>query len=293
MNVGAIGSSFLDGLVTGGYLLLIGLSTVIVFRATRVLNIAAGQYMVLGAYFLYTFEIQLHLSLWISILLALAASAVAGALTHVIVMKRVIGQPLFVPAIITLGLAMIITAAVDIVWGGANIYLPLPVSSQVYQVKGVAVTTYGVVAIAAAVLAAGIFLLFERRTKTGVQLRAAASDPLLAGLSGIPVNRLYIIGWAMGSMAAAVGGIVIAYSTVLNPGLSNLGLAALAPVVLAGFDNVVALLIASAITGELESFTQLYGNANASSAVAFGVLLIVVFVRPQGILKTAPAGARL
>jgi branched-chain amino acid transport system permease protein len=293
VNTGAIGSTFLDGLVTGGYLTLIGLSTVIVFRASRVLNIAAGQYMVLGAYFLYLFEVQSHLPLGISILLALTASAAVGALTHVVIMKRVIGQPLFVAAIITLGLSMIITSAVDIVWGSGNIYLPLPIRSQVYQVKSVAITTYGVVAIAAAVLLAVIFLLFERRTKTGIQLRAAASDPLLAGFSGIPVNRLYIIGWAMGAIAATVAGVVISYSTVLNPGLSDLGLAALAPVVLAGFDNVFALLIGAAITGELESFTQLYGNANAASAVAFTVLLLVVCVRPQGILKSAPGSVRL
>ena len=293
MNVGAIGSSFLER-AGDGWLPAADRPE----YGDRLSRNQGSQYrsrqrVVLGTYFLYTFEIQLHLSLWISILLALAASAVAGALTHVIVMKRVIGQPLFVPAIITLGLAMIITAAVDMVWGGANIYLPLPVSSQVYQVKGVAVTTYGVVAIAAAVLAAGIFLLFERRTKTGVQLRAAASDPLLAGLSGIPVNRLYIIGWAMGSMAAARRGNRHRVLDRAQPWSVEPGLAALAPVVLAGFNNVIALVIASAITGELESFTQLYGNANASSAVAFGVLLIVVFVRPQGILKTAPAGARL
>lgn len=288
----AIGTTFLDGLVSAGYLTLIGLTTIVVFRAARVLNIAAGQFMVLGAYFLYTFEVQVRMNFWISVLLALATSALVGALTHLVLMRRVVGQPLFVAAIITLGLSSIITSVADIVWGGGDDYLPLHLTNSAHQLfglKGVSVSAYGIVAIVAAVLLAGLFMAFERWTKTGVQMRAAAQDPLLAGLSGIPVNRLYVIGWAIGAVSACVGGVVVAASSVLTPSLANLGFIALAPVVLAGFDSIPALLVGSVITGELESFTELYVNANASSAVAFGVLLLVVCIRPQGILKNRSA----
>jgi branched-chain amino acid transport system permease protein len=284
-------NSVLAGLMTASLYTIIGLAIVVTFRATRVLNMAAGQYLVLGSYVFYTLDVEHKIPIVAALAISLLLMALLGALTHWLLMRPVVGQPLFVPAIITLGISIVLTSVVDIIWGSQNRSLISPVSNSVYHLpvlRSGTISTYQIVTVVAAVIMAGGFMIFQARTRVGIQMRAAAEDPLLAGLSGIRVNNIYVLGWALGCISATVAGIVFAYSSLLTPDAGSLGFTALAPVVLAGFDSVGALVVGSILVGLIESFALLWLGGNASDAAAFAVLLAIVLIRPAGLLRTAP-----
>jgi branched-chain amino acid transport system permease protein len=284
-------NSILSGLITAGLYIIIGLAIVVTFRATRVLNMAAGQYLVLGSYVFYTLEVEHRIPIVAALAVSLLLMALLGALTHWLLMRPVVGQPLFVPAIITLGISIVLTSVVDMVWGSQNRSLTSPIADSVYHLpvfRSGTISTYQIATVIAAVLMAGGFMVFQSHTRVGIQMRAAAEDPLLAGLSGIRVNTIYVLGWALGCIAATIGGLAFAYSSLLTPDSGSLGFTALAPVVLAGFDSIGGLVTGSILVGLIESFALLWLGGNAEDAAAFVVLLAIVLIRPAGLLRTAP-----
>lgn len=286
-------SEFLDvviaGIFAGGLYLLVGLSMVITFRATQVLNIAAGQFLVLGAFLVFWLAAQHHVPIGFAFLGSVAIMAAIGATTQFVVMRPVIGQPVFVAAIITLGLSSLVGSVVDVVWGSANDSLPLPFGAHTFSLpivkQGAGVTNYTLATLVLSLFLAVSFVIFERRTSFGLQLRAAAEDALLASFSGVRINRCFQFGWIAGSVVAGLAGLSFAYTAggTVNENLAAIGLGSLAPVVLAGFSEVDILIGAAMFVGVLNSVTLYFMNSAAANAVAFAVLLIVVLVRPTGL----------
>lgn len=271
---------------------LIGLSVVVTYRATRILNLASGQFLVLGSYLFYFLVAQSTLPIWAGLLVAVGMMIVFGGLTHTILMRPVLGEPLFVPAIVTLGLSLVLTSVVSILWGGDSRVLPMPFSDRTYvQSVGsgrVFVTRYDLVMLGVAAAVCLGLMLFNRYARFGLQMRAAAGDPLLASVSAIPINRVYVAGWAMGSVIAMLAGVTYAYTSQLTPDAQQLGLAALAPVIIAGFESIPALIAGSIIVGVVQSAAAFTVDSSASNAAAFAVLLILVLIRPRGLLSRGP-----
>ena len=283
-------NSILSGLITAGLYIIIGLAIVVTFRATRVLNMAAGQYLVLGSYVFYTLEVEHKIPIVAALAVSLLLMGLLGALTHWLLMRPVVGQPLFVPAIITLGISIVLTSVVDMIWGSQNRSLTSPVADSVYHLpvfRSGTISTYQIATVIAAALMAGGFMFFQSHTRAASRCGPRPKS-LLAGLSGIRVNTIYVLGWALGCMAATVAGLAFAYSSLLTPDSGSLGFTALAPVVLAGFDSIGGLVTGSILVGLIESFALLWLGGNAEDAAAFVVLLAIVLIRPAGLLRTAP-----
>ncbi len=291
MSGDALVAVILAGVVTGGLFSLVGLSVVTTFRSSHILNFASGQFLVLGTYLFYWLAVQRHVEIVLALIVALVLIALVGVVTHFVLMRPVIGQPVFVPVIITLGLSVLLTSVVDILWGSDDKSLPLLVANHTYHFGSASsyLTTYGILTIVMAVVLCLGFLAFERFTRFGLQMRAASENALLANLSGIRVNTIYATGWAIGAMAATLGGLSYAYTNILTPQASVLGFSVLAAVLLAGFENVKHLLIGAMLVGVIESFAIYWFGGDAGDAAAFALLLVFVLIRPSGLGKTAPS----
>lgn len=276
-----------SSLVLSGVYTLVGLAWVMVFRATGVLNFATGQVMLVGAYIFYSLSVRLGLPFGVSLLGALLLIALTGALCYYLLLRPVAGQPVFAQIILTLGLATVLWNATTITWGTETRMLAPPFPERVWALPGGAfLSSTGLAVLAAALAGLAALLLFLRFSRLGIQMRAAAEKPLLAGQSGIPINRIFALGWALAAAAGTLGGIGFAHLNVLGYPLLDLGLRGMAPALVGGLDSVRGVLPGAVIVALAETLAVAFLGGDAQDAAAFTVLLVMLAMRPHGLFGT-------
>jgi branched-chain amino acid transport system permease protein len=272
-----------------------GLAWAIIFRASKIFNFGTAQFIVLGAYLSYFLTSDAHLPIWLAFVFSAAAMALIGAMTQTVFLRRLLdtsgdgsAQTSFAPVILTFGLAAIIEHVISIGFGTGPEYITSPFPKSVIHVfSGIVLTGANVIiAVLAVVLWAGS-ILFIRFSKWGMQMRAAAEQPLLASQSGINVGGILVGAWAAAAVMAAVAGITYSYSSVVSPDIGNIGLRSLAPVIVGGMDSVTGVLPGAVIVALVESFAVLAFGESVRDAAVQVVILAVLIVRPQGLLGGA------
>jgi branched-chain amino acid transport system permease protein len=274
------------GLLSGGVLALVALSFVLVYKGTGVVNFAVGEVMMLGAYLYYAAHVTFGLAPVPAFLLSLAAIAVLAALVERMVLRPLSGQPTVSVLMATIGMASIVHGTVEAVWGGDTFTVPpllprMPLNLGEVLIPGTAIGNFAV----AAVLI-GAFIAFFRFSKTGIALRATASDPVTAATMGIDIRHAQRLTWILSSLVGTVAGVLIATSANLSPLLASTALAAFAVIILGGLDSIVGAIVASLIVGWLDAVAAGYLGGKARDLVPYVVVLAILVMRPHGIFGT-------
>jgi branched-chain amino acid transport system permease protein len=274
-----------DSVSIAGIYALSALSWVLLFRTTRLLNLANGQFLLLGTYFFFSFVFQLGLPFVLGLLLAAIAIAVVGAIVYFTLLRRLAGQGEFTVVIMTLGLAAAITSVTTMIWGNQDRVLTSSVGNHLYHLpRGATITTYDIIVVVAAIVLVGGASLFIDHLPFGLSMRAAAENPVLASQTGVRVDRVLAAGWALSLVAATLSGIAYSYVNVLSPDISEqLGLLGLAPAFIGGLDSIPGALVGGLIVALCESFAGAYVSAGSQDAVAWMLMLLFLLLRPQGL----------
>ncbi len=276
----------LVGLLSGGILALIALGFVLVYKGTRVINFAMGEFMMIGAYLFWTANAFLKLPWWVALALTLAGIAALGAIVERFVLRPLAGQPVISVVMATIGLGAVLHGTAEAVWGGANLSLPdlLPRRPLVLGEILLPGPVLWSCALAVALIAA--FSAYFHWSKGGVSMRAAASDPVTAYAMGIDVRRTQRLTWMFAGVTGAVAGIIVASMTSLSPSLGAVALGVLAVVILGGLDSIAGAIVAGLIVGLLESLTVAFVGGQARDLVPYLVVLVILMVRPYGLFGT-------
>lgn len=274
------------GLLSGGVLALIALSFVLIYKGTGVVNFAVGEVMMLGAYLYYAAHVTFGLDPFAAFALALTAIAVLAVLVERLVLRPLSGQSAVSVLMATIGMASIVHGMVEAIWGGDTYSVPpllprMPLSFGEVRISGTAIGNF---AVAAVLIAA--FVAFFRYTKTGIALRATASDPVTAATMGINIHYAQRLTWILSSLVGTVAGVLIASSANLSPLLAGTALAAFAVIILGGLDSIVGAIVASLIIGWLDAVAAGYLGGKARDLVPYVVVLAILVVRPHGIFGT-------
>jgi branched-chain amino acid transport system permease protein len=276
----------IDSVSIGGIYALSALSWVLLYRTTRLLNLANGQLLLLGTYLFLTFISQVGLPFPAAILASAAAIGIIGIGIYYVLLRRLAGQGEFTVVILTLGLAAVVTSITTPIWGNQDRVLPAPFKNTLYHLPlGATVTTYDIVVIVAAIVLVAIASLLIDHLPFGLAMRAAAENPVLASQTGIRVGRVLALGWALSLVAATLSGIAYSYVNVLSPDISEqLGLLGLAPAFIGGLDSIPGVLLGGLIVALCQSFAGAYISATSQEAVAWVLMLLFLLLRPQGLL---------
>jgi branched-chain amino acid transport system permease protein len=276
----------IDSVSIGGIYALSALSWVLLYRTTRLLNLANGQLLLLGTYLFLTFISQVGLPFPAAILASAAAIGIIGIAIYYVLLRRLAGQGEFTVVILTLGLAAVVTSITTPIWGNQDRVLPAPFKNTLYHLPlGATVTTYDIVVIVAAIVLVAIASLLIDHLPFGLAMRAAAENPVLASQTGIRVGRVLALGWALSLVAATLSGIAYSYVNVLSPDISEqLGLLGLAPAFIGGLDSIPGVLLGGLIVALCQSFAGAYISATSQEAVAWVLMLLFLLLRPQGLL---------
>jgi branched-chain amino acid transport system permease protein len=284
--VAFLATVLVDGALTGVLYTLIALSFVVVYRASRMINFALGEWTMLAAR-LTGVAAQAGLGLLGGVLGAgLAMIALGVTLSHV-VLRRMLGQPLIALIMVTLGLGALVRGATSLTLASLPAVLRLPLPTEPLLLQGVIVAPDKLVAavIAGCVVAAAT--AYFRWSRTGVALRAIADDQQVALAMGIDVERHFAITWSLVGVLSVLGGVLWAVTAGTGFSLVLVGLKVFPIVILGGLDSIVGTIVAALLLGVLEGLAASYLDPHVgggfSTIVSYLVLIAVLFVRPTGL----------
>ena len=276
----------LTGIAGGGLYALAALAFVLVYKATRVVNIAIGEMLMAGGYLFFTFAAMWAMPLWLAIPAAVLASGVLGAVIERTVIRPLLGEPPISVFMVTVGLGSVLVGLVEMIWSADQRRLPDFMPSQPIMVGDAFLAPkvfWG--AVVAAVFIAAVLLLF-RYWRGGVALRATASDQGAAYSVGINVPRVFSLAWVASSMLAAISGIIVGSIGGISSSMGVFGLSVLVVVIVGGLDSVLGALVAGVLIGLVEALAGAYLGGEYKLLATFIVLVCVLMLRPYGLYGT-------
>ncbi|MEO8056785.1 MAG: branched-chain amino acid ABC transporter permease [Burkholderiales bacterium] len=276
----------LAGLGSGGLLALTGLAFVIIYKATRVVNLAIGEMLMISAYLFFALTASMALPIWAAILGTVIASGAIGALVERTMIRPMLGESPISTFMVTVGLSSILVGIVELVWTADPRRLPefMPGDPVLMGAAMVAPKVfYGFLVTA---LLIGAVLLVFRFWRGGVALRATASDQAAAYSMGINVPRVFSLAWTAAAMIAAVAGIVVGAIGGISSTMGVFGLSVLVVVIVGGLDSVVGALVGGLMVGLVEAWAGAYLGGEFKMIATFALLILVLLVRPYGLFGT-------
>jgi len=281
-------SGLLNGLAVGSIYALIALGFALLYKSTKILNLAHGELVLFGGYLAIALAHAVPFP--VAVVLTLLAAAVLGFTVERVIMRPLFGQPLLSVIIVTLALGYVVRGLMVGIWGGSTRNFPQVLPGGIVRVAGIPIQPAGVYsAVTAACLLLG-FWLFFRYSLVGIAMRAAANDQLTASTLGVSLRRVFAYAWAFASIAGAVGGILLGLWLGVNFALGFVGLKALAAVILGGLDSIPGAILGGVTIGIIETIAGGYIDANIiygfKDITAFVVILLVLLVRPYGLFGT-------
>lgn len=279
-------SLLVDGVLAGAVYALVALAFVVVYKASRMVNFALGEWAMLGTRLAATGLYAVGLELPGSIGLACAATVVMAIAFNRLVLRHLVGRSLVSVIMVTLGLGAVLRGATTLVFGGIPSVVPLPIPPEPVVVYGVLVSTERLVAAVIAALGVAALSWFFRRTRTGLALQAIADDQQVAMAMGIDIHRHFSITWALVGALSVVAGTLWAFAFGGVFGVVLIGLKVFPIVIIGGLDSIAGALVGAVVIGVLESLAVGYldpiAGAGFSGISSYLVLLAMLLVRPYG-----------
>ncbi len=277
----------LTGVSAGSLYALVALGVVLIYRSTRVLNFAHGDIATLATF--VSFSMLTHrYSFGVAVAVSLCVGAAVGVVFYfgVLVKAQRQGANLLGMVILTLGLALIIQGVVVYVWGAEPVSLPFPISdTKTYRVGGVVVSQLALATIAAGVAGSLCLYLLVQRTRVGLAMRATSENLMAAQTLGIPTRMVLGVAWGTASALGVVAGIFLAPALLLDPFfMLDPFLKGFAAAVLGGLNSLPGAVVGALILGVAESLTGAYLSIQFKNTLAFLIIIVVLLVRPEGLL---------
>jgi branched-chain amino acid transport system permease protein len=278
----------LNGVSNGMIYAAVGLSLVLIWRATRIINFAQGG-MLMVTTFIASSVIASSGSYWLGFVVALVSGLVLGAVVERVLVRPVEGGPPLNAVILTLGLLIFLQALAGMIWGGTPRSFPPAFSIRGYDIAGhhVLFGPFDTFTVAAVLGAAVLLLLLFRGTRIGLQMRASAFEPVVARLQGVRVARMLTLGWALAAVTGSLAGLLIAPAVFVGPNNFDAILVfGFTAAVLGGLDSPLGAVVGGVVLGLSLSYVSGYAGSSLVTLAALGVLIAVLMVRPSGLFTS-------
>ena len=276
----------ISGLSQGCVYGLIALGFVLIYKATEMVNFAQGDMMMLGAFIAFTFINGLGFSFAWGLLATIVCMAVIGVVIERVILRPMIGEPPFAVLMITIGLGFILRAIAGAVWGNEPRSISSPLSGGVVRLGELAIGYENIAIIVGTSILCLLLFAFFRFTRLGVAMQAASQNQLAAYYCGIPVKRVFSIIWALSAAIAATAGVLVAPITLVDQMMGFLGIKAFAAAIVGGFGSLQGAMAGGLLIGVVEQFAGLYLPTGFSDTSAYVILLLMLFIRPEGIFTS-------
>ena len=278
----------INGISIGAVYAIIALGYTMVYGIAKMLNFAHGDVIMVGAYISFCVTNYFGLPVVVSILAAMAVCTLLGILIEGLAYKPLRGTPSLAVLITAIGVSYFLQNAAQLIWSSSpKSFTSIVTMKPISLFDGRLVITGEVLlTLFVSVLVMVGLTLFTGKTRTGKAMRAVSEDRDAAQLMGINVNQTISMTFAIGSALAAVAGVLLC-STVptLQPTTGSMpGIRAFTAAVFGGIGSIPGAMLGGVLIGIIETFAKAYISTQFSDAIVFSVLIIILLVKPAGLL---------
>jgi branched-chain amino acid transport system permease protein len=275
----------LSGLTTGSIYALVALGFCIIHNATGIVNFTQVDFITLGGMVMYTLFRQVGVQQWIAFPLAVAAVGVVGAMVQRLAIRPARSKEVIHLIFITIGISIVLRGGIKQIWGKASMALPPLSGEEPLRFLGATVLPQSIWIFLISLAVVVALHLFFTRTTTGKAMRATASNPRAASLMGIDSNKMVMVSFLLSGAIGAVAGILIVPITTLAYDVGiMIGLKGFAGAILGGYGSFFGAIVGGLCLGVLESLGAGIVSSDYKDAIAFVILIMVLFFKPSGIL---------
>ena len=278
----------LSGLVVGSIYALVGLGFVIIYKSSSILNFAQGEFLMLGAYLCVAIFSTAQVPFLVAFALTLAFSALLGVLLERVLLRPMIGEPVISVIMLTLGLASILKAVVQGIWGTDTQPYPEIFPTTPVQIGPLPVSQGYLYSVASVLVLLLLFSIFFKYSRAGIAMRATAFSQQVALSMGISVKRIFALAWSIAAVVSAVGGVLLGgVRGGVDGAFALFGLKVIPVVILGGLDSVAGAIVGGVVMGVLENLAGGYLDpllgGGVKEVAPFVALVAILTIRPYGL----------
>ncbi len=280
-------SYLISGVSLGSVYAIIALGYTMVYGIAKMLNFAHGDVIMVGGYISLLAMSSLGLPWWVGVLLAMVVCTVLGVIIEGLAYKPLRAAPSLAVLITAIGVSYFLQNAAQLIWGASPMsYTPIVSGSLQLFGEQLSISYVSLLTIVVcAVIMVGL-TLFTSKSKMGKAMRACSEDKGAAQLMGINVNRTISLTFAIGSALAAVAGVLLcSFNTSLMPTTGSMpGIKAFTAAVFGGIGSIPGAFLGGILLGIIEALAKAYISTQLANSIVFAVLIIMLLVRPAGLL---------
>ncbi|MCK5826278.1 MAG: branched-chain amino acid ABC transporter permease [Desulfuromusa sp.] len=274
-----------SGLTSGAIYALIALGFCVVNNTMGIVNFVQVDFVSLGGMLMFSALFAAGLPMIPGLLLAVAGVALVAMLVERFGLRPARSDNPLVLIFLTVGLSIILRGVIKLIWGKNRMALPPLTPDVPIKIFGASILPQALWIILLTIVAITLLTWFFYRTSLGLSMRAVASNPTAAAVVGIPAGRIRLTSYAIAGALGGLAGVLVTPITTLNYDVGVLlGLKGFAAAILGGFGSFPGAILGGLGLGLLESLSAGYLSSAYKDVVAFVVLLLVLFVRPKGLL---------
>jgi len=278
----------LSGLSTGAIYSLIGIGFAIIYNSTGIINFAQGEFVMLGGMMTYFFLTVLKLPMLVAMVLAIVLSTAVGVLFERLAIRPLRNATPLGLVIITIGGSILIRGIAMLVWGKDTYSLPMFSGNEPLSIAGATLLSQHLWIFGITILLICVNRMYFYHSISGKAMRACSHNRRAASLVGIGVKRMVLISFAISSALGSVAGIITAPLTMTSYDVGiMLGLKGFCAAIIGGMSSGIGTVFGGLLLGVLESLGAGLVSSGYKDAIAFIILLLILFIRPQGLFKKA------
>ena len=280
----------LNGVIVGALYGVVAMCFVLIYKASRVVNFAQGEFLILGAFACFWLVSEFQMPFVAAFLFALVFMAVFGAALQFVVLRPLIGEPIISVIMVTIGLAIFFQAFLKWLFGADTFSFP-DVFSGGAQILGIRFEAAYMLILAVSVVTMAAFYFFFTRSGAGLAMRATAFDQQAAQSLGISIQKSFALAWGISALVSAVAGVTLGMVNGISTSLAFIGIKVFPAVILGGLDSVAGGVVGGIVIGVLENLAEFldgqylhWGNMHA--VAPFYILVLILMVKPYGFFGT-------
>lgn len=274
-----------NGLIIGSIYSLIALGYSMVYGILRIVNFAHGDVMMFGSFLGLVFMNTFQMNVIAAFLLAAMCTAILGMVIELFAYRPLRKYDRIVTLVSAMGVSIMLSNIAQLIWGTGTQNYVIPFKIATYEVMNITITNLQIIILATSVVLMVALYLFVHKTKMGVAMRATAQSLDNASLMGININRIISLTFAIGSILAALAGMLVSmYYDAVYPTMGYMfGLKAFTAAVLGGIGSIPGAMIGGLLLGVVENLGGTFISTQYQDMISFVILIFVLVLRPTGI----------
>lgn len=287
-GLGVLLQTVANGLTTGALYSALAMAIAVIYRGTQVVNFAQADIAMMLTFVFWT-ALRVGAPWYAALALAVALAVVLGLVVERLILRPLVGEPLFTVVMATIGLSTVLQGSAGLIWGHETYRLPdfFPGSLSWGSISVLRTNVFSIV-LAGAILA--VTLLFLQRSRSGLAMRATAADQDTAQLMGIRINRMFAQIWTLAGLISLGAGIALAFSQFLATEMGGFILRVFPALILGGLDSIGGVFLGGLIVGLLTSLAGAYlgglMGGGTEEVVSYVLTFLILMLRPYGLFGT-------